>query len=246
MIAVALVILGAGAARAQGPRASRAELDRAVLLFEESERLYNEGQFAEAAALLRRAYALHADPTLLFNLARALEGLGDLDGAIEAYEQYLRDAESPPDRGAIERVIATLRAQREQLRGPRERPDPEVDAQPEPPPPPPRSEPEIAPWILAGAGAAVLGVGIGLGVASTSDASAAAAEPVQVVAIDLHARAEALAIAADVLFVAGGLAAGIGLVWGIVSVTSGGDAEPAQATVDVSIVPGGLALSGTF
>ncbi|MDQ3037054.1 MAG: hypothetical protein M3Y87_31965, partial [Myxococcota bacterium] len=95
-----------------------------------------------------------------------------------------------------------------------------------------------------GAGAAVLGVGIGLGVASTADESAARAEPVQVVAIDLHSRAEALAISADVLFVAGGLAAAIGLVWGIVSLTGGGGGDAPE--VRASIGPGSVALSGTF
>ena len=35
--------------------------------------------------MLRRAHSLHPDPLLRFNLARALEGDGDLDGAIEYY-----------------------------------------------------------------------------------------------------------------------------------------------------------------
>ena len=79
-----LCLLVAPAAALAQERDSDA-LDRAVVLFEESETLYNQGEFEQAAALLRRAYALHADATLLFNLARALEGAGDLDGAIDAY-----------------------------------------------------------------------------------------------------------------------------------------------------------------
>src|SRR5688500_3941422 len=87
----ALFLLAATWSPRVSAQARGSDLDRAVVLFEESERAYNAGEFAEAATLLRRAYELHPDPTLLFNLARALEGMGDLDGAIETYERYLAE-----------------------------------------------------------------------------------------------------------------------------------------------------------
>jgi tetratricopeptide (TPR) repeat protein len=240
VLVVTLALCGTAEAQGRGSQPSPDALRRAVVLFEESEQLYNEGHFAEAAALLRRAYELHPDPTLLFNLARALEGLGDLDGSIETYERFLHDSPTTPDRGAIERRLQTLRQQRDRLRGiapPEPEPEPEAAAQPAAP-----SAPiDPAPWILAGAGAAVVGVGIGLGVASAGDASAAQAEPVQVRAVELHSRAESLAIAADVLFVAGGIAAVAGVVWGIVSVTS---ARPSD--VAVAIGPGGVSVAGRW
>jgi len=63
------------------------------------------------AELLRKAHDVYPEPILRYNLARALEGLGDGQGASEAYEQYLREAENVPDRGAIQSRIATLRRQ---------------------------------------------------------------------------------------------------------------------------------------
>lgn len=111
-LALSAALLGAANARAQDDDDS---LERAVVLFEESETLYNQGEFEQAAALLRRAYALHPDPTLLFNLARALEGAGDLDGAIESYERYLEENPDAEDAGAIRARVGTLREQRARL-----------------------------------------------------------------------------------------------------------------------------------
>ncbi len=84
---------------------------RALTLFQQSDLHYKRGEFERAVELLRAAHALHAEPLLLYNLARALEGLGDLPGAIAQYERYLKDAVKIEDRGAIERRIATLQAQ---------------------------------------------------------------------------------------------------------------------------------------
>lgn len=88
-----------------------AKKDKALALFEKSDRAYKAGKFEDAAKLLRDAYALYPEPTLLYNLGRAQEGLGDIDGAIASYEKYLRDAKQIQDRGAIERRVATLKAQ---------------------------------------------------------------------------------------------------------------------------------------
>lgn len=218
-----------------------ASLERAVVLFEESETLYNQGEFVEAAALLRRAYALHADPTLLFNLGRALEGAGDLDGAIDAYARYLATAEDPPDRGAVEGRLATLRAQRDALAGggrdeAREAPEPPTTS------PGGGGGVEVAPWIVAGGGVLVLGTAIVLGVVSQDLGSQAAVEPVQADAVALHADAETFALAANVLYVAGGVIAAAGAVWGIVSLTSGDGGSQAS----LRFGPGSIALAGRF
>jgi tetratricopeptide (TPR) repeat protein len=84
---------------------------QAVQLAEDSEKAYKAGHFEQAVELLRKAHELYPEPTLLYNLGRALEGMGDARNAVAAYERYLRDAKQIDDRGAIERRVATLKAQ---------------------------------------------------------------------------------------------------------------------------------------
>jgi tetratricopeptide (TPR) repeat protein len=87
----------------------------ALELAAESERAYKDGNFEKAADLLRKAHDTYAEPLLLYNLGRALEGMGDQQGAVDAYEQYLHDAKKIDDRPAIERRVATLKAQIEKV-----------------------------------------------------------------------------------------------------------------------------------
>jgi tetratricopeptide (TPR) repeat protein len=89
---------------------------QALALADDSEHAYKAGQFEKAAALLRKAHDKYPEPILLYNLGRALEGMGDTSGAIDAYEQYLKDAKQIDDRPAIERRIATLKAQLDKAR----------------------------------------------------------------------------------------------------------------------------------
>jgi len=72
--------------------------DKALKLFEDSDKAYKAGKFEKAADLLREAYGLYPEPLLLYNLGRAQEGLGDARGALESYERYLKDAKELKDR----------------------------------------------------------------------------------------------------------------------------------------------------
>src|SRR5262245_50652019 len=83
----------------------------ALDLFNQSAELYRQGKFDEAARLLERAYEIHPEPVLLYNLGRAYEGLGDNQKAIDAYTRYLKDEPNAKDRGALERRIETLKQQ---------------------------------------------------------------------------------------------------------------------------------------
>jgi tetratricopeptide (TPR) repeat protein len=223
------------------------ELQRAVLLFEESEDAYNEGRFDEAAAMLRRAYSIHPDPLLLFNLARALEGEGDLEGAIENYERYIREAPDAEDRGAIEARVRTLRAQREQLTH-EEEGDEEIAEEDLP------DEAEeddgggggvnAAPWIVTAGGLAVVAVGGVFGAMSQSRAADADTEPVQVDAKALHDEASTFATLANVFIIAGAVLTVGGVVWGIVDLL--GDDEEGEADADIAVVPGGILVYGRF
>jgi len=249
----ALMFLLAVPALGRAQASDDEDLQRAVELFERSETLYNGGQFEEAADLLRQAYALHPDATLLFNLARALEGMGDLDGAIESYERYLREASDPPDRGAVEARLDTLRVQRAALAREAESwgESEEVEAEPEAAPPPDDAAEEPtelnvdpAPWLVLAGGVVLLGVGAGLGVNAGDLASRAQAEPVMAEAVALHDDANAFATAANTLLVLGGLTTLAGFVWGIVSVALSDGGEGERATLRIG--PASIALTGRF
>lgn len=227
MCSALLCIALAFAPRADAQRQRNADLRRAVLLFEESEELYNRGDFEGAATLLRRAYELHPDPTLVYNLGRSLEAMGDLDGAIAEYERYLREAPDAEDRGEVEGQLRTLRERRDRLAeepaapiddAPVEvRPDEEVDA--------PAVGGGVSPWpfVLMGGGGVFGVVGAVCGVVGSGAHDDAVAEPIQQEAFRLQDRADNLATVANVFFIAGGVALAAGVVVLVVELASGDD-----------------------
>ena len=73
-----------------------------------SEDRVDAGHFAEAAALLVRAYAISPSSTLLYNMGRAYQQAGDRNNAIDAYQRYLASESAPSDEGAIRRTIQQL------------------------------------------------------------------------------------------------------------------------------------------
>jgi tetratricopeptide (TPR) repeat protein len=200
---------------------------RALELFAQSDELYKQGQFEQAADLLREAYDLYPEPLLLYNLARALEGVGDVDGAITQYERYLATATTIDDRGAIERRVATLKAQRAAAQT--------VTTEPTPPTSPPidtspstepTSGPRKLPWIIAGGGALVAGTGVVFGFMAKSKHDAAVDEPVQAEAERLQNKAESYATISNVLLIGGGAIAIGGIVWGVIELRKSGHREP--------------------
>ncbi|HVY47863.1 MAG TPA: tetratricopeptide repeat protein, partial [Minicystis sp.] len=190
---------------------------RALALFERSDAAFKAGRFADAADLLQQAYALQAEPILLYDLGRAEEAAGDLERAIDAYERYLRAAPDAKNREGIARRVATLRAQlaeraelerryREERRAleaeqARARLRSFEDS---------RRAATLPPKIALGAGAVTLGVGVGLGLlAAARESSARAGDTTQVAAARELDDARRFAVAANV-----GLAAGAALVVG--------------------------------
>src|SRR5262249_34023367 len=105
----ALVIVVGVLAAARAGADPAADKARALELFKTSDAAYKAGEFEKAAELLEQAYALYPEPILLYNRARALDGMGATQKAIDAYEKYLASAPDVTDRGAIERRIATMR-----------------------------------------------------------------------------------------------------------------------------------------
>jgi tetratricopeptide (TPR) repeat protein len=216
-IAIVAVIAHGSPAHAQSAHA------RAVALLNESAEHYREGRFSEAAELLREAYEIEPEPVLLYNLARALEGMGDLHGAVEAYEGYLEGEPEANDRGAIEARLETLRRQIEAL----ERVDPDPEPEPEPDPEPDRllddveiddetsGGPSPAPWIVTGVGGAGLIAGAVLGVLAQLRHDDAVVAPIQTERVALAGEADDLALGANIAFAAGGGLLLVGLIWGV-------------------------------
>jgi tetratricopeptide (TPR) repeat protein len=211
---------------------SARERHRARELYEKSEVSYRSGRFAEAAQLLREAYRLDPNPTLLYNLARALESTGDLAGAEDAYTRFLAGNVEPADRKVAEArltVVRRLLADRKHLEeAARARPPPEPavesapPAPPEPQPkeaeeaeaPPPRARSKI-PYIVGGAGLAALATGGVLGYIARSTENDAKSAPTHAQLVTLDAKARRYNTGANVAFVAGGIAAAAGVGWAI-------------------------------
>lgn len=229
---------------AHGNAATGDAAERASELFRESADAYQRGDFPEAAALLRDAYRLDPVPVLQYNLARALEGMGDLSGAIDAYALYLEFEPDPRDRGAIEARLDTLErqiAEREALLEEAER---RGVAEVVPAPiEPPRRPARVAPWLVAGLGALTLVSAAGTGVAGSAR-HGEAVDPVtnHREAARLADRADGLALATNILLVAGGVLLLAGGVWGVVDLTGRGDAEGTALVVG----PGSLGLRAHF
>jgi tetratricopeptide (TPR) repeat protein len=72
---------------------------------------YGAGQLEESIALLRKAYRLKQDPRLLYNIAKAQEGLAHWQEAIDGYREYLRKAPDAPNGDLVAGRIAVLEKQ---------------------------------------------------------------------------------------------------------------------------------------
>jgi tetratricopeptide (TPR) repeat protein len=191
--------------------------DRALALFAQSGTEYDAGRFDRAIELLREAYSLEPDPILLYNMARAYEGAGRTDEAIDAYERYLAGAGEVRDRGAIETRLTTLRAQQARERELQHRSVRPVEHRP-PPPPAPSIDP--APWIVLAVGVAGVGAGVVLGVFSQDAHAQAVDEMIHERAFSLQQSAYDFATGANVSFIAGGVIALAGAIWGIVAIAT--------------------------
>lgn len=238
-------ILFALAVAASAPAALALEegpVERAHALFEEGATAYRAGEFARAVELYEEAHRLSKEPVLLFNLARAHEGQGDILKAIDAYERYLRDGKDIPDRKAIEGRVETLRAQvaandalrkrAEEERRKREQAERDKESSPSP-----------VPWVIAGLGAAGVTVGAVVGALARAKEDEVAESPSQLAAAEPLEEGERFALAANVSFAVGGALLAAGVVWGVVDVTVLSAPEPA---VSVRFGPTGIAVIGSF
>jgi tetratricopeptide (TPR) repeat protein len=71
------------------PLLSFAANPKATALAKDADRLYKENKYREAAALLKQAYDVEANPLYLYNIARAWDQAGELESALDTYRQYV-------------------------------------------------------------------------------------------------------------------------------------------------------------
>ncbi len=225
--------------------------DKAQVLLEEGRVAYRDGRFADSVKLIKEAYDLKPEPVLLYHLARAYEGQGELELAEQAYSRYLREEKQISDRGNIEQKIASLKklvAERKQLAAEAKkaqgRPAAEPDQKAKPPPDSPKESVNPFPWVLFGSGALICGAGGVMGGIALSKNDDANEAPNQKEAVDAREDADAFAVVATVGYVTGGVLAGIGLIWGIVDVATLGPAE--KTALRVRVGPTAAQLSVRF
>jgi tetratricopeptide (TPR) repeat protein len=219
--------------QAQEPTPQPAQA-RALDLFEKSEDAYQKGRFAEAVQYLREAYALTPAPVLLYNLARAYEGLGDLERAAKSYEDFLGAEPNAKDRGAIATRAATLRRQIAEREAARR-------AAAQPPRPEPR-RPSPFPWVVAPLGVAGIGTGAVLSVLSAKRHRDARDEPVQLTATHDQESAKSLATGANVALIAGAAVVAIGVVWGLLDLRAVNASRAAASAESSAAGPFAFAL----
>ena len=82
--------------------------DKAADRLRRGRELYQSGQYKEALAELQAAFELVPSATLVYNMAKTREKLGDFSGALRDYRRYLEMEPKAPDRGDVEYVMRAL------------------------------------------------------------------------------------------------------------------------------------------
>jgi tetratricopeptide (TPR) repeat protein len=230
------------------PGATKDPKAEALQLFNQSADLYRQGKFDEAARLLERAYALHPEPVLLYNLGRAYEGLGEAQKAIDAYTHYLEQVPKAKDRGALERRMKTLRESLEkdeklaaEQKDQQARPPTPAPA-PAPATPPPAHGAGVWPWVVTGVGAATIGAGLFVGIQAKSKRSDAQDNPVNRDAAEELDNAKSMASTANVLLIAGTLITAGGVTWVLLSNRKG--SEQTSGRLTLTVTPTAVRLGG--
>lgn len=224
---------------------SAAARARAADLFKKSVETYRSGDFKQTIDLLNEAYALEPQPVLLYNLARAQEGIGNNDAAIETYEKFLAQEPNAKDRGAIEQRLATLRRQRDE-RIALEKKSAQPAAQPvEPPPERPVHRRSVLPYVVGGVGVAGIAAGAVFGLLASSKRDDAVAAPAQRDALDLEDQAKSRATLSNVSFIVGGVLLAAGVTWWVLDLNASKKTATVPA-VRVGLGAGLLQLEGAL
>ena len=248
-LAVQSTAMDAHAQAASGASSSSAtSKTRAADLFKKSVETYRAGDFKQTIDLLTEAYALEPQPVLLYNLARAQEGIGNNDAAIETYEKFLAQEPNAKDRGAIEQRLATLRRQRDERLALEKRSAAQAIAQPTPLPPPERPpyKRSVLPYVVGGVGVVGLAAGVIFGLSANSQRDDAVAAPGQREAIGLEDDAKSSATLSNVSFVVGGVLLAAGVTWWALDLKASKKTGTSTPAMRVGLGPGIVHLEGVL
>ena len=267
LLVAALILCAAGPARADDEVATY----RAAVA--DGERRFHAEDFAGARAAFERAYAIHPEALLLFNIASTFRREGEDALAVQHYQRFLEEARAgDPRRALAVRTIAELEA-RIAAREPEPEPEPEPapDAEPDPDPAPDpasehdhehdheheragRSSGAVLRWAGVATGAGALGA-FALSYLAARDARdaeddlerLAPAEGWDRAQSDLYARGVAASRRALLWGVAGGALAATGIVLFAVGLQQGADRDDDDggASLALTPTPGGAALTLT-
>jgi tetratricopeptide (TPR) repeat protein len=259
-LATLAVATSATPAHAQGktaPAAAQTPQARAADLFNKGAEAYRRGEFQQAVTLMQEAYSLDPQPVLLYNLARAHEGLGSIDAAIDTFTRYLEADPKAPDRGAIEQRIGTLKRQREERRALEKQRDAERTRADEEKAERERKQAEkpaevrkrsVLPYVVGGVGVAGLASGVVFGLmASSKHSSATSPSTSQQSAIDQQDTAKSFATISTVSFIVGGVLVAAGATWWVIDGKNAGkQGTGAAPALRVGLAPGFLLLEQGF
>lgn len=235
--------------------------DRAAQLNEQGLSLYAARDYRHAIEHFIGALALEEDPNLLFNIGRCYEQLGQLDAALEKYEQFVTARESDAAgvaraRASIEGITAARQARKRASRRadfPLVRSFPVSSAAVDPG----ATQTGGVPWLLVGGTVASAAAGATAYALGARDHAQVTRLP-EYGKGDVRAgmtwrRASALVDSGNTKKLAGGILLGVGGALGITTValllSQDHEREPVPA---VTVVPtvlgsgGGLLLAGRF
>ncbi|MFO0576099.1 MAG: tetratricopeptide repeat protein [Polyangia bacterium] len=176
VVACLLLHLADASAQSQAAVPTCGSVPACRALFEQAQQHSGAGRLDEALSSYRQAYELQADPRLLFSIGRVLHKLGQSDGALSYYQQFV---ESPLDdeaqKSRAREYMAQLRVPPPQAREgllntdakpKEERPTTSSTTLPEV-----NEQKRLVPvykkawfWAVVAGSAAAVGLGIGLGV----------------------------------------------------------------------------------
>jgi tetratricopeptide (TPR) repeat protein len=258
----ALILFGAPELRAQNqaPAEAPAAGSKSVAqLNEEGAAFYQQRDYRRAIERFIQAYAMDPDPNLLFNIARSYERLGEVDAAIEKYEQFLNTPGA--DASGRSRAQESLRVLRESQQGANAAPPAAASGANEAAPPAAGAAasatdrepdgPSALPWVVLGGGIVCTTVGVSLYLLGASDHNEVTdargyGEDGAVVPMT-RAEAEALVSSGDTKKLIGGIALGVGgalLTTYVILLATGGSSSGEQnVAFGVAPTEGGASLS---
>lgn len=113
VLTIALLAGATGSASAQ-PAPSEETLAQARIHFDEAEKLYAIGKFADALVEYQAAYEAAPLPDFLFNIAQCYRALERYGEAIFTFRKYLDLSPDTPDRQRVEATITRLERARDE------------------------------------------------------------------------------------------------------------------------------------